>query len=236
MEIGKWAAESLLKLEPHNTASYILLSSIYAAKGKWEEVAKLRKGMTDKGLRKEPGCIWIRYKNQVHVFSAEDRSTPYSDHIYSELEKLNYKMVQEGYDPDMNSALHDVEDSEKIKMLNHHSEKLAIAFGLIFIPPGLPIIIVKNLRVFGDCHKATKYISKITQREILTALSTMLHDELRCMRGDFDRTTVFEPALHEERSLLGDTQLWLRVLTGLNTWLKSKATTKLSKGCCRCDC
>ncbi|XP_020207849.1 putative pentatricopeptide repeat-containing protein At1g68930 [Cajanus cajan] len=189
MEIGKWAAESLLKLEPHNTASYILLSSIYAAKGKWEEVAKLRKGMRDKGLRKEPGCSWIKYKNLVHVFSADDRSNPYSDQIYLELEKLNYKIVQEGYGyvPDMNFVLHDVEDSEKIKMLNHHSEKLAIAFGLIFIPPGLPIRVVKNLRVCGDCHNATKYISKITQREILvrdTARFHLFKDEI-CSCGDF---------------------------------------------------
>lgn len=187
MEIGKWAAEFLMELEPHNTASYVLLSSIYAAKGKWEEVAKLRKGMRDKGLRKEPGCSWIKYKNQVHIFSADDQSSPFSDQIYSELEKLNYKMIQEGYVPDMNSVLHDVEDSEKIKMLNHHSEKLAIAFGLLFIPPGLPIRVVKNLRVCGDCHNATKYISKITQREILVRDAARFHlfKDGICSCGDF---------------------------------------------------
>ncbi|KAI4357942.1 hypothetical protein L6164_001856 [Bauhinia variegata] len=187
MEIGKWAAEALLELEPHNTASYILLSKIYAAKGKWEEVAKLRKGMRDKGLRKEPGCSWIKYKNRVYVFSADDRSSPFSDRIYSELEKLNDKMMQEGYVHDTNSILHDVEDSEKIKMLNHHSEKLAIVFGLIFIPPGLPIRVVKNLRVCGDCHNATKYISKITQREILVRDAVRFHlfKDGTCSCGDF---------------------------------------------------
>lgn len=187
MEIGKWAAESLLELEPHNTASYILLSSIYAAKGKWEEIAKLRKGMRDRGLRKEPGCSWIKYKNKVHIFSADDRSNPFSDQIYSELEKLNDKMLKEGYVPDMNSVLHDVEDSEKIKLLNHHSEKLAIAFGLIFIPPDLPIRVFKNLRVCGDCHNATKYISKITQREILVRDAARFHlfKDGTCSCGDF---------------------------------------------------
>ncbi|CAK8561690.1 unnamed protein product [Lathyrus sativus] len=187
MDIGKWAAEFLMELDPHNTASYVLLSSIYAAKGKWEEVARLRKGMRDKGLRKEPGCSWIKYKNQVHVFSADDKSNPFSDQIYSELEKLNYKMIKEGYVPDMNSVLHDVEDSEKIKMLNHHSEKLAIAFGLLFVPPGLPIRVVKNLRVCGDCHNATKYISKITQREILVRDAARFHlfKDGTCSCGDF---------------------------------------------------
>ncbi|KAF5206365.1 Pentatricopeptide repeat [Thalictrum thalictroides] len=187
VEIGKWASDSLLELEPQNPASYVLLSSIYAAKGKWDDVALLRRGMRNKGMRKEPGYSWIKYKNKVHVFSAGDRSNLYSNQIYEELERLNYKMIDEGYIPDMNSILHDVEDSEKIKMLRHHSERLAIAFGLIFIPPGLPIRVVKNLRVCGDCHNATKFISKIVQREILVRDSVRFHlfKDGSCSCGDF---------------------------------------------------
>ncbi|XP_058183994.1 putative pentatricopeptide repeat-containing protein At1g68930 [Rhododendron vialii] len=187
MEIGKWAAESLLELEPHNPASYVLLSSMYASKGKWDEVAKLRRGMRNLGIKKEPGCSWIRYKSRVHVFSANDRSSPYSSQIYAELANLYCKMIEEGYVPDMSSVLHDVEQSEKIKMLKHHSEKLAIAFGLIFIPLGLPIRVVKNLRVCGDCHNATKYISKITRREILVrdAVRYHLFKDGTCSCGDF---------------------------------------------------
>ncbi|PIA63304.1 hypothetical protein AQUCO_00200967v1 [Aquilegia coerulea] len=187
VEIGKWASDSLLELEPQNPASYVLLSSIYAAKGRWDDVALLRRGMRNKGMRKEPGYSWIKYKNKVHVFSAADRSNPYSDQIYEELERLNCKMVAAGYVPDMNSVLHDVEDSEKIKMLRHHSERLAIAFGLIFVPPGLPIRVVKNLRVCGDCHNATKFISKIVQREILVRDSVRFHlfKDGSCSCGDF---------------------------------------------------
>ncbi|XP_077236630.1 pentatricopeptide (PPR) repeat-containing protein [Tasmannia lanceolata] len=187
MEIGKWAAESLLELEPQNPASYILLSSIYAAKGKWDDVAHLRRRMRDKKVRKEPGCSWIKYDNKVHIFSADDRSNPYSDQIYSELEKINCKMIEEGYVPDMGFVLHDVEEVEKVKMLSHHSEKLAIAFGLIFIPNGLPIRVVKNLRVCGDCHNATKFISKIVGREILVRDAVRFHlfKDGACSCGDF---------------------------------------------------
>ncbi|CAK9159948.1 unnamed protein product [Ilex paraguariensis] len=187
MEIGQWAAESLLELEPQNPASYILLSSMYAAKGKWDKVAQLRRGMRDKGVRKEPGYSWIKFKNKVHIFSADDISSPYSDQIYAELEILNFKMVEEGYVPDMSSVLHDIDESEKIKMLNHHSEKLAIAFGLIFVPSGLPIRVVKNLRVCVDCHNATKFISKITEREILVRDAVRFHlfKEGTCSCGDF---------------------------------------------------
>lgn len=187
IEIGKWAADHLAKLEPNNPASYILLTSIYAAEGKWEHVAQLRRGMRDLKMKKEPGFSWIKYKGKVHVFSAYDMSSPFSDQIYAELETLNSKMVQQGYLPDMNYALHDVDEAEKVRMLNHHSEKLAIAFGLLFIPIGLPIRIVKNLRVCGDCHNATKFISKITQREILVRDSARYHlfKNGTCSCGDF---------------------------------------------------
>lgn len=186
-EIGKWAADSLIALEPQNPASYVLLSSLYAAKGKWNEVAQLRRGMRDKGVRKEPGYSWIKYKGKVHVFSADDQSSPFLGQIYSELEKLYHKMIEEGYVPDMSSVLHDVGESEKMKMLNHHSEKLAIAFGLIFVPPGLPIRVIKNLRVCGDCHNATKFISKITHREILVRDAARFHlfKDGACSCGDF---------------------------------------------------
>ncbi|TYJ00774.1 hypothetical protein E1A91_A13G108300v1 [Gossypium mustelinum] len=187
LEVGKWAAASLQELEPNNPAGYILLSSIYAAKGKWDYVSELRRGMRNKGVRKEPGCSWIKYKGKVHIFSADDQTSPFSDRIYAELDKLNLKMIEEGYVPDLSTVLHDVEESEKKKMLNYHSERLAIAFGLIFIPPGLPIRIVKNLRVCGDCHNATKYISKITQREILVRDAVRFHlfKDGTCSCGDF---------------------------------------------------
>lgn len=72
LEIGKWAAASLQELEPRNPAVYILLSSIYAAKGKWDNVAELRRGMRNKGVRKEPGCSWIKYKGKDETCSCGD--------------------------------------------------------------------------------------------------------------------------------------------------------------------
>ncbi|KAL8269143.1 hypothetical protein R6Q59_000455 [Mikania micrantha] len=187
LDIGKWAAKSLQELEPQNPASYVLLSSMYAAKGKWDEVARLRKEMKHKDIRKEPGFSWIKYKNKVFVFSADDRSNPYSEQIYAKLEILNLKMLREGYVPDMRYALHNVDECEKITMLNHHSEKLAIAFGLLFVPEGMPIRVVKNLRVCGDCHTATKFISKITNREILVRDAVRFHlfKDGTCSCGDF---------------------------------------------------
>ncbi|RLM79049.1 putative pentatricopeptide repeat-containing protein [Panicum miliaceum] len=187
MEIGKWAAENLLEIDPQNPASYVLLCSIHAAKGQWNEVAHLRRGMRDRQVKKEPGCSWIKYKNKVHIFSADDQSHPFSKGIYEKLEWLNSKMVEEGYKPDVSSVLHDVADADKVHMLSHHSEKLAIAFGLMFVPQEMPIRIVKNLRVCVDCHNATKFISKITGRDILVRGAVRFHKFSNglCSCGDF---------------------------------------------------
>ncbi|OIV90745.1 hypothetical protein TanjilG_21876 [Lupinus angustifolius] len=41
-ELGEKAAEMVLKMEPHNTGIYVLLSNLYAASGRWVDVGKMR--------------------------------------------------------------------------------------------------------------------------------------------------------------------------------------------------
>eukprot|EP01018_Ginkgo_biloba_P000686 Gb_34816 [translate_table: standard] len=187
MELGKRAAESALNLEPEDAATYVLLSNIYASAGRWDDSANIRQLMKDREVRKEPGCSWIEVKNQVHTFFARDRSHPQMEEIYVKLEELNGHMKDAGYMPDTNFVLHDVEQQQKEQFLCHHSERLAIAFGLISTPLGTPIRIVKNLRVCGDCHTATKFISKIVSREIVVRDTNRFHHfkEGICSCGDF---------------------------------------------------
>ena len=77
--------------------------------------------------------------------------------------------------PNANFVLHDVEEEQKEHILCYHSEKLAIAFGLINTSPGTSIQIVKNLRVCGDCHSATKFISKLAMRDIVVRDANRFH-------------------------------------------------------------
>ena len=72
-----------------------------------------------------------------------------------------------GYRPKTQFVFHDVEEEVKVRMLTNHSERLAIAYGLLNTEPGSKLVITKNLRVCGDCHEAIKYISKIVNREII---------------------------------------------------------------------
>lgn len=187
VEIGERAAEHCLKLEPQNAGLYVSLSAIYAAAGMWRDVAKLRKFMKERGVKKEPGRSWIEIAGEVHSFVARDQSHPRTQEIYAELETLTKQMKSLGYVPDTRFVMHDLDDEGKERAVCHHSEKLAIAYGLISTPPGTPIRISKNLRVCTDCHTATKFISKITKREIIARDAHRFHHfkNGECSCGDY---------------------------------------------------
>ncbi|KAL5996539.1 hypothetical protein ACLOJK_026619 [Asimina triloba] len=160
VELGEKMASKLFELEPKNAANYIMLSNVYAAAGRWDDVGRVRKLMVAKRLSKSAGCSWIEIKGTVHMFGAHDRSHLESSRIYEELEKLSKEIIKAGYVPSMEFVLLDVEEDDKRRLLCSHSERLAIAYGLMQAPQGAPIRIAKNLRVCGDCHAAIKLISK----------------------------------------------------------------------------
>jgi pentatricopeptide repeat protein len=113
VEIGEHVAEYLFNLEPENAGSYVLLSNMYAEAGRWDNVAKVRIRMKEKGLKRKPGCSWIELKNKVHTFFVSDRSHPEMERIYAMLESLSVQMKEGGYVPDTSFVLHDVMDEEK---------------------------------------------------------------------------------------------------------------------------
>lgn len=166
VELGEKAANRLFELDPDEGGYHVLLANIYAAASMWDKLAKVRTIMEKKGLQKTPGCSLVELKNEVHSFYSGSTSHPQSKRIYTFLETLIDEIKAAGYVPDTNS-IHDVEDYVQENLLSSHSEKLAIAFGLLNSSPGSTIHIRKNLRVCGDCHNATKYISLVTGREII---------------------------------------------------------------------
>jgi pentatricopeptide repeat protein len=175
VEFGELAAKELVKLEPEDASTYVLLSNIYAAAAKWEEVSLVRTLMQERGVRKEPGRSWIEVDNKIHAFVVGDRSHPETEEIYSELSRLTEKIKAEGYLPDTRLVLRDVGEKDKELSLCSHSEKLAIAYGLIRTPSSKPVRVYKNLRVCSDCHTATKLISKVTRKEIVVRDANRFH-------------------------------------------------------------
>ncbi|KVH90678.1 pentatricopeptide repeat-containing protein At2g27610 [Cynara cardunculus var. scolymus] len=175
LELGKLAGDKLLSLRPQDSAAYVLLSNLYATTGNWQERAKVRKLMDERSVKKEAGYSWIEIKNKTYSFVAWDTSHPSSDLIYEKLKELSLRLRDAGYLPDTSYVLHDVEDEHKEDILSGHSERLAVAFGLITTPPGVSLQIMKNLRVCGDCHTVFKLISKIEGREIIVRDSNRFH-------------------------------------------------------------
>ncbi|KAM3386157.1 hypothetical protein ACQJBY_009666 [Aegilops geniculata] len=187
MALGQRIADFLVAKGLANSGMYILLSNIYAAVGKWEEVARVRSMMKASGIQKEPGCSAIEIDRKVYEFVAGDMSHPCTDEIYAMLDKMNGLVKEHGHVPQTELVLHDLDEATKEKALAVHSEKLAVAFGLISTQPGATIKIVKNLRACSDCHAVLKLISKITNRKIVFRDRNRFHHFVdgSCTCGDY---------------------------------------------------
>ncbi|XWS70921.1 hypothetical protein CRYUN_Cryun03dG0092000 [Craigia yunnanensis] len=187
LELAEVAAKHLFEMEPDNAGNHILLSNIYAANRKWEEVARARKSLKERVVKKERGKSWIAMKDKVHTFMVGEINHPRIAEIYSKLDNLVEEMKILGYKVEIEHDLHDVEESRKQELLKHHSEKLALSFGLLCLPPSAPIRIMKNLRICGDCHSFMKHASSITQREIIVRDINRFHHFRNgcCSCGDF---------------------------------------------------
>lgn len=131
--------------------------------------------MKDRGVKKEPGRSWIEVKNAVHAFYAGDKLHPLANQIYEHIGHLNRRTSEIGYVQDSFSLLNESEQGQKDPTMHVHSEKLAIAFGLLSLSNNIPIRVMKNLRVCNDCHNWIKYVSKISNRSIIVRDAHRFH-------------------------------------------------------------
>ncbi|OMO96251.1 hypothetical protein COLO4_15425 [Corchorus olitorius] len=185
--IGEIAARQLVNLEPENCGYNVSVSNIYAVANKWNDVAGVRKAMKNKGMKKEPGLSSIEINGNLHEFIMGDKAHPQIEKINGMVSEMVKKLKEAGYMADTSAILRDIDEEEKETALNYHSEKLAMAFGLISTAPGTPIRIVKNLRVCNDCHTATKLLSKIYDRVIIVRDRKRFHrfSQGICSCGDY---------------------------------------------------
>lgn len=167
VELGEKVGWILLDMEPQNSGRYALLSNIYAKAGRWDDVTRVRKLMKERGIKTIPGSSMMDLGGRVHEFKVGDGSHPQMKEIYVMLERMMEKLHMEGYSPNTSMVSFDIEEEEKETALKQHSEKIALAFGLIHTEPETTLRIVKNLRVCEDCHSAFKLVSQIYSRNII---------------------------------------------------------------------
>ncbi|KAI9107570.1 hypothetical protein K1719_021607 [Acacia pycnantha] len=174
VELGELAAHNIFQDDTKSVGYYILLCNLYADTGRWDKVARVREMMRQNGLIVDPGCSWVEIKGKVHAFLSGDYFHPQIDEINVVLEGFYEKMKEAGFGGQENSPP-DFLEASKADIFCGHSERQAIAFGLINTAPGMPIWVTKNLYMCQSCHDTVKFISKVVRREISVRDAEQFH-------------------------------------------------------------
>ncbi|KAI5650128.1 hypothetical protein M9H77_36133 [Catharanthus roseus] len=100
-DFAEIAAQKVFELEPEHCGSYVMLSNVYGAFGRYEEVVGVRHTMREQDVKKTPGCSWIELSNGVHVFVTLDRNHPEELQIYAVLKSLAPCLHEHDYKPNV---------------------------------------------------------------------------------------------------------------------------------------
>ncbi|KAK9075115.1 hypothetical protein SSX86_003434 [Deinandra increscens subsp. villosa] len=99
-DLGKYAAEKILAIDPDDVSAHIMLSNIYAESKKWNDIAKIRILMKEKVLKKDTGYSWIELMNKTYLFSSVQDSGFEGNQVFEVLTMLTEQLFDEGYVPD----------------------------------------------------------------------------------------------------------------------------------------
>ncbi|KAH0918401.1 hypothetical protein HID58_026061 [Brassica napus] len=188
IELGERIGEILIGMDPNHGGRYVHTANIHATGGKWDKAAETRRLMKEKGVVKVPGCSTISLEGTTHEFVAGDGSHAEIEIIRSKWRTVRRRLEENGYVPELEDLLLDLADDEEREAIVHqHSEKLAVAYGLMKTKPGTTIRVMKNLRVCKDCHKVMKLVSEIYKRDIVMRDRTRFHRfrDGKCTCGDY---------------------------------------------------
>ncbi|CAO1947314.1 unnamed protein product [Urochloa humidicola] len=186
IERGQFVADRIMELDLTSSASYVILYNMYLDAGELSLASKTRDLMKERGVKKEPGLSWIELKSGVHSFVAGDKSHPESNAIYEKLAEMLSKIEKVASTGDASRESNDISSREQ-NLEGCHSEKLAVAFGMLNLPQSAPIRVLKNLRVCRDCHSTMKLISGSENREIILRDAIRFHHFRggACSCGDY---------------------------------------------------
>ncbi|KAK9270370.1 hypothetical protein L1049_025949 [Liquidambar formosana] len=175
VDMAEIASRKLVEMGSNSCGDFVLLSNVYAAHERWDDVGRVREAMKNRDVKKLPGFSYIEVEGVIHKFLNGDQSHSNWREIYGKLDEIRFRIKAHGYVAGTSFVLHDIGEEDKENALCYHSEKLAVAFGLISASEGTPIQVIKNLRICGDCHAMIKLISKIYDREIIVRDRARFH-------------------------------------------------------------
>jgi len=73
LTLAKRAAEELYRLDPQNSASYVLLANTYSSLGRWDDARVVRDMMSDKKVLKDPGYSRSVSKNDTQIILGNEQ-------------------------------------------------------------------------------------------------------------------------------------------------------------------
>ncbi|CDY64752.1 BnaA06g37920D [Brassica napus] len=119
-----------------NITSWNGLVSEYMNNGEMEEA---RKVFDDDASH---GCSWTQVGDKALTFAMGDIHQE-QEAIVKFLDEWDVLLREDGYSPDCDAG-----EEEKVDSLSerYHSERLAVAYGLLKLPEGVPLRIMKNLK------------------------------------------------------------------------------------------
>ncbi|KAF8405471.1 hypothetical protein HHK36_010377 [Tetracentron sinense] len=94
IELAEEVAEKLFLLDSDHAGRYILLAKMYEDVRRWEDVARVRKVIKEKKIRKPLGFSAVEVDCVLHTFGVEDESHPLTGQIFDTLERLE-RVMQE---------------------------------------------------------------------------------------------------------------------------------------------
>jgi len=165
VDISKKVSKKFSILTPNDPTPLVIIGNIFASKGMWKERDEALEEIFTRGLKKVPGMSWLVQNGQKQIFYVGNKNHLEKDAIQAKVMQLVSEIQAAGYKPNTAYVLKNVGPDQMLKELCGHSEKTAIAYSLMK-DPSKDIVVYKNLRVCGDCHEATKWISRITGRNI----------------------------------------------------------------------
>lgn len=91
-EVGEEVGRHAIELDPQHSGRYVGLANMYAAVGRWEGVAKVRRRMKERGVPIDSGWSSIGMGGVVHRFLVDDRKHPQLQEIYAMLHEVNKEL------------------------------------------------------------------------------------------------------------------------------------------------
>ncbi|GAB2218654.1 hypothetical protein Droror1_Dr00001880 [Drosera rotundifolia] len=105
--LGKIVAQRLSGVRSSMSRTYRMLSNMYAADGRWEESAKMRKLVKRLGNEDEAGSSWLEFNNEVRRFVVGDIAGSLEGWDNKILHVMIRHMKAERHKPYLDSLLHD---------------------------------------------------------------------------------------------------------------------------------